>query len=83
MRRAGSRVGLAAITSYQVMRSGKPSPCRYYPSCSAYAAEAVEVHGLLRGSLLAARRVLRCNPFTSRHGIDLVPIKTAPSRRTR
>jgi len=46
--------------------------CRYYPSCSAYALEAVQLHGLLRGGLLAAWRVLRCNPW-SRGGIDDVP----------
>ncbi len=46
--------------------------CRYYPSCSAYAAEAVSVHGALRGFLLAVVRLLRCNPW-SRGGVDLVP----------
>ena len=37
--------------------------CRFHPSCSAYALEAIEAHGGLRGGLLAARRLLRCNPF--------------------
>jgi putative membrane protein insertion efficiency factor len=46
--------------------------CRYYPSCSAYAAEAVAVHGVFRGTLLAAVRLLRCNPW-SRGGVDPVP----------
>jgi len=49
-----------------------PSACRYVPSCSHYALEAVEVHGALRGSLLAAWRVLRCHPFV-RGGYDPVP----------
>ena len=37
--------------------------CRYYPSCSAYALRAVEVHGAVKGSWLAARRLLRCHPW--------------------
>jgi putative membrane protein insertion efficiency factor len=50
--------------------------CRYYPSCSAYAAEALAVHGAFRGALLAAARLLRCNPW-SRGGVDLVPSRAA------
>src|SRR5688500_9108631 len=46
--------------------------CRYYPSCSAYALRAVEVHGALKGSYLAARRLLRCHPWTP-GGYDPVP----------
>jgi len=46
--------------------------CRYYPSCSAYALRAVEVHGAIRGSWLTARRLLRCNPW-SLGGYDPVP----------
>ena len=48
-----------------------PARCRYYPSCSAYAVEAVREYGVLRGTLLAVWRVLRCNPL-SRGGIDHV-----------
>lgn len=43
-----------------------PRRCRYHPTCSAYAVQAIESFGILRGSLLAAWRVLRCNPFS--HG---------------
>lgn len=46
--------------------------CRFYPSCSNYAAEAIERHGARRGSSLALRRVLRCHPFSA-GGVDPVP----------
>jgi conserved hypothetical protein YidD len=49
-----------------------PNACIYTPTCSEYAMEAIEVHGALKGSLLAAWRLLRCNPF-SRGGYDPVP----------
>jgi len=67
------RVLLGLISVYQAARAGHPSPCRFMPSCSAYAREAVEVHGALRGGALAARRVLRCHPWGA-HGVDLVPL---------
>jgi putative membrane protein insertion efficiency factor len=50
--------------------------CRFHPSCSAYALDAVQVHGAAKGSLLAAWRVLRCSPLTD-GGLDPVP---APGR---
>ena len=49
----------------------KPS-CRFYPTCSAYAVEAINKYGAVRGSLLAAWRILRCNPF-GKGGYD--PVK--------
>ena len=49
-----------------------PNACKYTPTCSEYAMEAIEVHGALKGSLLAAWRLWRCNPF-SRGGYDPVP----------
>ena len=50
--------------------------CRFYPSCSSYAIEALQTHGALRGSWLAARRLGRCHPWNE-GGVDPVP----PSRR--
>ena len=61
------------VRGYQVSISPLlPSSCRYYPSCSAYAIEALEKHGALRGSWLAMRRIARCNPFRP-GGYDPVP----------
>lgn len=61
-----------SIAIYQRFTLGRPSPCRFYPSCSNYAAEAIEKHGALRGSALALRRLSRCRPLGP-HGVDLVP----------
>jgi uncharacterized protein len=60
------------IGLYQGLRSGRPSPCRFWPTCSAYAVDAIERHGAGRGSFLALRRVLRCHPWGGR-GVDPVP----------
>ena len=49
-----------------------PDMCRYYPTCSQYALEAIEKYGALKGGLMAAWRILRCNPF-SKGGYDPVP----------
>ncbi|HVP65613.1 MAG TPA: membrane protein insertion efficiency factor YidD [candidate division Zixibacteria bacterium] len=49
-----------------------PTACRYMPTCSEYAMEAVEEHGALRGTWLALRRLARCHPFGG-HGADPVP----------
>ena len=60
-----ARVGVALIRLYQ--RTLSPllgARCRYHPSCSAYALQAIQAYGILRGSVLAGWRVLRCNPFS-------------------
>lgn len=67
-----SRAFLAVIRWYQLAREGRPSPCRFTPSCSSYAHEAIELHGARRGSWLALRRLLRCRPFGP-SGYDPVP----------
>ena len=55
---------LAVIDLYRAaVRPLLPRACRFHPSCGDYAAEAVAVHGAARGTLLAARRLLRCHPF--------------------
>jgi hypothetical protein len=63
---------LALIHGYQTLRVGRASPCRFVPSCSAYATEAIEVHGAFRGGWLAVRRLGRCHPWGG-HGYDPVP----------
>lgn len=61
------------LTGYRNYVSPMLGPrCRYYPSCSAYGLQAVTRHGAAKGSVLAAWRVLRCNPFSG-GGVDPVP----------
>lgn len=64
------------IRTYQLTISPRFShgSCRYTPTCSQYAIEAIEIHGVLKGSMLAFCRILRCNPF-SKGGWDPVPPK--------
>ena len=73
---AGRVLGLAIsgmIRAYQLLVAPiLPPSCRYYPSCSHYAAEAVALHGPWRGSLFAVRRLLRCHPWGG-SGYDPVP----------
>ncbi|MDH3455798.1 MAG: membrane protein insertion efficiency factor YidD [Gemmatimonadota bacterium] len=62
----------ALIRVYQLVSSPFPSPCRYTPTCSAYALEAVSRYGALKGCWLGFRRILRCHPFRD-GGADPVP----------
>lgn len=67
------RVATAPIRFYRRFLSPlKPPTCRFDPTCSQYAIEAIEVHGLLRGGWLATWRILRCQPLC-RGGLDPVP----------
>lgn len=67
------RIALAAIRLYQMAISPWLGPrCRHWPSCSAYAAEAIARYGVGRGGLLALRRLARCHPWGT-WGVDPVP----------
>jgi putative membrane protein insertion efficiency factor len=76
------RVLLAPIRLYQRFISpALPKRCRYHPSCSQYAVQAIRSYGILRGLVLASWRILRCNPM-SHGGVDFVEdqkvFRTAP-----
>lgn len=68
---------IAAVHGYQTARSGRPTGCRYLPSCSEYAVAAIDRYGAARGGWLAVRRLARCNPWGG-HGVDPVPDRRAP-----
>ncbi len=67
-----ARVVMVLIRTYQHARAGRLSPCRFQPTCSTYALEAVQTHGALRGGILAVRRIGRCHPWGG-SGWDPVP----------
>lgn len=72
-----------AVRGYQLVVSPLlPRACRYLPSCSDYALEAIEEHGALKGSWLALGRILRCHPFGG-SGFDPVPPRAAGAGRGR
>lgn len=68
------RILLELVRFYQKYLSGLKgySSCKFYPTCSQYALQAIEKHGALKGGCLALWRILRCNPFT-KGGYDPVP----------
>jgi uncharacterized protein len=76
------RVGLVAgallvlVRLYRRLTAHRPSPCRYDPTCSGYALEAIERHGAARGSWLTVRRLCRCHPWGGQ-GWDPVPPTTS------
>jgi len=67
-----TRILLATVRTYQKFTAGRIAPCRFYPSCSQYAVEALETHGFWGGIALSSKRISRCRPFGP-HGVDLVP----------
>jgi putative membrane protein insertion efficiency factor len=68
---------LRSIDAYQRAFEGRPSPCRFFPSCSEYSRQAIAEHGARRGLWLTVRRLARCRPF-GKSGYDPVP----PARAT-
>ena len=68
------KILLKLIHIYQIMPLSSHSKCKFYPTCSNYAKEAINIHGAFKGSLLSIKRILKCNPFI-KGGIDLVPPK--------
>ncbi len=73
-----SRVASAPIRLYRLLSAGRLPHCRYWPTCSAYALEAIEAHGAGRGLWLAVRRIGRCHPWG---GFGADPVPAASSRR--
>ncbi len=70
--RAPSYLGIGLVWAYRVTFGALfPTTCKYHPSCSEYAIQALRTHGLVRGSAMAGWRLLRCNPW-SRGGHDPV-----------
>jgi uncharacterized protein len=77
------RLALAPVRFYQrAISPALPRRCKYHPTCSAYAMQAIERYGILRGAVLAGWRLLRCNPF-SHGGYDPVSAQTLFRERRR
>lgn len=77
------RIAIFLIRGYQLLLSPLlGSHCRFDPTCSSYAIQAIRVHGTLQGGWLAARRIGRCHPWGG-HGYDPVPPETPPAETFR
>jgi len=66
------KILLSLINLYKISPLGCHNNCKFIPSCSDYAKEAINIYGSFKGSLLSIRRILRCNPF-NKGGLDPVP----------
>ena len=74
-----ARALIGPVLLYQAARAGRPSPCRYWPSCSEYALDALREHGGARGGWMTIRRLVRCHPWGG-SGVDPVPAASRGSR---
>ncbi|MDQ2987064.1 MAG: membrane protein insertion efficiency factor YidD [Armatimonadota bacterium] len=72
MKDLGKKAGIGLIRFYRWSTRWKPPVCRFTPTCSQYTLEAIQKYGLLKGSWLGIRRILRCHPFNP-GGHDPVP----------
>jgi putative membrane protein insertion efficiency factor len=73
LQRMPAQLGIGVVRLYQwTVRPLIGSHCRFWPSCSEYAVEALRTHGAARGTLMATKRILRCNPWNE-GGVDPVP----------
>ena len=73
------RVAALVVRGYQLLLGPiAGGACRFHPTCSAYALEAIETHGVARGLVLSVKRVMRCHPFGAA-GVDPVPPRPADS----
>jgi putative membrane protein insertion efficiency factor len=75
-----AQAAMLPVRGWRVISRRLPPRCRFHPSCSTYALEALETHGALRGTWLAVRRVGRCNPWHP-GGLDPVPPPHRPSAK--
>lgn len=69
------KILIKIIHLYQSIPGDFHKSCRFYPTCSNYAIEAIEIHGTIKGCFLTIKRLLKCNPWNKKSGIDLVPPK--------
>lgn len=77
-----ARFGVWLVQAYQLLLGPfMGGACRFEPSCSEYAMTAITEHGLIRGSLIAARRIARCHPFAHSAGSDPVPPRPSAGGR--
>lgn len=68
------KILISIINLYQKMPLSSHGLCRFQPTCSEYAKESINIYGSVKGSFLAIKRILKCNPFSS-YGYDPVPLK--------
>lgn len=69
------KILIKIIKLYQKTPLSTHSMCRFQPTCSNYAIEAIEEYGSIKGSFMTIKRILRCNPFNKKYGYDPVPLK--------